>query len=244
MNNVQFCPICKSKVEYSSRYPGYLCQSCVDRITDKKGNALSFGNTEIFGYGCSGIYQETQKTYNSNICYVDGFKCKADAAYFGGIVIQPNEYWQDSHPSSSLMQKTAESFLLMSLNSHIEKNLISTKLQLTNNISVQIDGIDFSGNAVCEIYARLGRLKGSQPDKIASDILKMLTIERLLSRNFDKHLVFASKEASSTVTGQKWLAKTVKEYDIHIHTFELPTHVQESLLQAQKKQKMVNETFS
>lgn len=244
MSNVQFCPICKSKVEYSSRYPGYLCLSCVKRITDKNGKAVSFGNTHAIGHGCAGIYQDTGKPYKSNLCFVDGFKCKAEEGYFGGIVIQPNEYWQNIHPSSSLMQKSAEDFLLYSLNEKLDKNLASAKLQLTSKVSVQVDGIDFSGNILCEIYARLGHLKGSQPDKIASDILKMLTIDRLLNRTFQKCLVFASTEASSSVTGDKWLAATAKEHDIHIYTFELPQHLQNSVLEAQKNQKMVNEKFS
>ncbi len=84
----QFCPICKTEVDVSSRYPNYICQSCVSKTTDQDGKTVSFHNESILGHGCVGVYQSGMK-YNSNECYIDGVKCYAEEAYFGGIVLRP-----------------------------------------------------------------------------------------------------------------------------------------------------------
>ena len=81
------CPICNKELTYNGRYTNYLCNECSDKATDKEGIKLSFGNTS-FGGGFEAIYTETKEIYNSHICYINGTKCYADEARFGGIVIE------------------------------------------------------------------------------------------------------------------------------------------------------------
>jgi hypothetical protein len=38
--------------------------------------------------GCQGMYLDTQEKFDNNICYIQGHKCIADEARFGGVVIQ------------------------------------------------------------------------------------------------------------------------------------------------------------
>lgn len=45
-----------------------------------------------------------------------------------------------------------------------------------------------------EIHAHIGRLKGAQPDKIASDVLKMLFYEKVSGCNWKKYIAVCSKE--------------------------------------------------
>lgn len=87
MPDTQKCPICSTEVAYSERYPGYLCSSCAAKATDENGRPLDFGNISLSG-GFAANYSDTGERRDSHICYIDGIKCRADEARFGGIVIQ------------------------------------------------------------------------------------------------------------------------------------------------------------
>ena len=81
------CPICKIKLESMSRYPNYICNTCMDKATDKNGRKLTFCNIDFSG-GFIARYTESNEIYNSHICYIDGIQYYADEARFGGIVIE------------------------------------------------------------------------------------------------------------------------------------------------------------
>jgi hypothetical protein len=113
-------------------------------------------------------------------------------------------------------------------------------LALNESSSVQLDGIDEKNQVVCEIYARIGRLKGSQPDKVASDLLKLCLIEQLRGSAWRKILCFASPEAAKIVLGKSWLAAAAKHFGVEVHVVALPENERELLLAAQARQIMVN----
>ena len=83
----QFCPVCNQAVSSYPRYPRYLCKDCAARAVDIQGRKLEFFNASLSG-GFVARYADTQEEYGSNVCYVDGLKCWADEARFGGIVIE------------------------------------------------------------------------------------------------------------------------------------------------------------
>jgi hypothetical protein len=85
--NIQRCPICAKPVEPSQRYPHYVCHDCAIKASSQDGRALEFHNENIWG-GFVGKYADTGVQYLSHDCYIDGIKCYADEARFGGIVIQ------------------------------------------------------------------------------------------------------------------------------------------------------------
>ena len=86
----QYCPICLLEVTPSPRYPHYVCTSCAERAADENGRPLEFSN-ESFSGGFIAKYSDTGEGRGSHICYIDGVKCWADEAYFGGIIIRPAE---------------------------------------------------------------------------------------------------------------------------------------------------------
>jgi hypothetical protein len=86
----QYCPICHAEVAPSLRYPRYLCSNCAGKATDEDGHPLAFSNESLSG-GFIAEYRDTGEARDSHVCYVDGVKCRADEARFGGIVIQPME---------------------------------------------------------------------------------------------------------------------------------------------------------
>jgi hypothetical protein len=87
----QFCSICKQPVVYSSRYPDYVCENCTKLACDDKEQPVMFYNSTHSGHGCKGSYRLNDIDYNSNLCFIKRIPCRADEAYFGGIVIRPIE---------------------------------------------------------------------------------------------------------------------------------------------------------
>lgn len=84
----QHCPVCNTQVNENPRYPDYVCGSCVYTAQSEDGQAVKFHNIDLSG-GCVGMYVETEKVYDSNICYIHGIECFASEAYMGGIVVRP-----------------------------------------------------------------------------------------------------------------------------------------------------------
>ncbi|MHC5778891.1 hypothetical protein [Nostoc sp.] len=89
MSNTEFhpCPICSTPTRYFSRYPRAVCNTCYSKASDAQGRKLSFFNTSMSG-GFEGIVSETKEKYESQICYIEGVRCWAEEARFGGIVIE------------------------------------------------------------------------------------------------------------------------------------------------------------
>jgi hypothetical protein len=88
MMQTQKCPICSTEVQFSERYPKYVCFDCEAKATDENKRPLNFNNTTMLGGGFAAEYADTGERREGHICYIDGIKCRADEARFGGIVIQ------------------------------------------------------------------------------------------------------------------------------------------------------------
>ncbi len=88
MTEIQKCPICSAKVQFAERYPKYFCSTCVAKATDENNRQLKFYNETMMGSGFAAQYADTDEKGESHICYINGIKCRADEARFGGIVIQ------------------------------------------------------------------------------------------------------------------------------------------------------------
>ncbi|WP_227501459.1 hypothetical protein [Synechocystis sp. PCC 7509] len=71
----------------SLEYPLAVCQDCDRKVCNAEGQKLVFFNQSISG-GFGAIVADTKADYLSHICYIEGKKCWADEARFGGIVIQ------------------------------------------------------------------------------------------------------------------------------------------------------------
>ncbi len=81
------CPICSNSVPHSPRYPLVVCQDCYNKACNAQGQKLSFFNQSMSG-GFEAMVADTKENYPSHLCYIEGHKCWADEARFGGIVIQ------------------------------------------------------------------------------------------------------------------------------------------------------------
>ena len=83
----QTCPICGQEVKANPRYPRYLCRACVERAADANGQQLQFFQSNPDGRYAA-RYVASGTDYLSHECFVDGTKCWADEARFGGVVVQ------------------------------------------------------------------------------------------------------------------------------------------------------------
>lgn len=83
----QQCPICGCEVETSARYPRYVCRACFSRASAADGQLLEFFQSSPKGVYAA-RYLGSREVYPSHECYIDGIKCWADEAHFGGIVVQ------------------------------------------------------------------------------------------------------------------------------------------------------------
>jgi hypothetical protein len=144
--------------------------------------------------------------------------------------------------SSSAEQRVAEKHMIAALNKELDLTLLPQKKEIGNGISVKFDGLDQENQTLCEIYARIGKLKGSQPDKVAGDILKMILAEKTLGGHWRKLICFADEGAAQSLKGRSWLAEVVRRFEIEVKVILLPEDVGRSVQAAQERQVMVNRT--
>ena len=84
------CPICATELRANARYPRYICPDCASKAADADGRRLLFYNEDFSG-GLKASYADNDEPYERHECFIEGVKCWADEARFGGIVIQTVE---------------------------------------------------------------------------------------------------------------------------------------------------------
>ena len=146
------------------------------------------------------------------------------------------------HVSDSSEQRTAEAVILEKTNEDLGLSLVPKQMTLKDSTVVHVDGVDEENRVLCEIYAHIGVLKGSQPDKVAADLLKMMLVEADKGGTWRKVFCFADEDASAKLKGRSWLALAASQFGIEIHTIELPKDLQDSVKSAQARQEMTNKT--
>lgn len=88
--HIQTCPICKTHVQASERYPNYVCEDCKKRAVNSEGLPVKFFNKD-FGGGFIAIARKDNIEYKSenHVCFINDIECYADEAKMGGIVVIP-----------------------------------------------------------------------------------------------------------------------------------------------------------
>ncbi len=159
LTEYQVCPICGRSVSGSKRYPRYVCSNCVKRAADIKGQKVVFSNID-FGGGVQGHYVESDKPYSDHVCMIDGVKCFAQEARFGGIVILP-EIDRQLHPLLKQID-------YCELNARQKENYNYQKLSsvladfgfITHRLSDDWNGADMIAQHIeCDLFLKI-QLKG------------------------------------------------------------------------------------
>jgi hypothetical protein len=71
----QLCPICESNVKEVSRYPNYVCDSCLSNGVEVNGKNIDLDAVNVLNQG-------------KIMCMVKGFSCEAQEAHVGGTGVQ------------------------------------------------------------------------------------------------------------------------------------------------------------
>jgi hypothetical protein len=144
-----------------------------------------------------------------------------------------------AHQSDSSAQSGAEPLILEKLSETLGVGLKKRELTLPGGARVVVDGVSDDESVFVEVFAHQGPMKGGQPNKVARDALKLLTLAR------DRHearliIAFGDEQAARSVTQASWLAEALRTWGIEIFIPELDMSVRETLRATQLRQRMIN----
>jgi hypothetical protein len=121
----------------------------------------------------------------------------------------------------------------------ILQDLKGTKVDVGSGTYVQVDAASSDHAVLLEAYARQGKLKGAQLEKIAQDILEFALIKKVRTvQETDAYIVFASDEARASICG--WLLTAAYSYDVQLVTVDIDDELRGSIIRAQGRQIMIN----
>jgi hypothetical protein len=144
-----------------------------------------------------------------------------------------------AHRSDSTMQREVEAPIRKLVEARLGRQLPSAMVRLDGGAPVQVDGVADDESVLVEIFAHQGRLKPGQRRKVASDVLKLLTLGR--GRPHTKlYLAFADDEAAAHTQGSGWLARAVATWGVGVIVVPLHERDLDRIRAVQKEQEMRN----
>jgi hypothetical protein len=80
----------------------------------------------------------------------------------------------ERHASDSTEQQGAERVALRLAAITLSADLRPERLQFSDGVCIDVDGIDRDRRVLLEVYSRIGPLKPAQKHKVTADMLKLL----------------------------------------------------------------------
>lgn len=114
------------------------------------------------------------------------------------------------------------------------------RVVLTEGVHIVPDLYSEQDRIVGEIFAHIGSLKVGQQHKISQDILKMLLLEKTKGIKYRKMLVIVDDKIEEYLKGKSFIAESIRQFGIEIKKIDLLDETYESVLNAQRRQVMVN----
>ena len=142
--------------------------------------------------------------------------------------------------SNSNEQVSAERLILEQVAKRVGVGLRPRRLYLTNGAYVDVDGVAEDESVLVEVFAHQGVLKGGQRHKIATDILKLITIAQERSPRPRLVVAFADPGLATWAAGKSWLAAAIASWRIDVFTADLDDSIRAGIREAQARQIMVN----
>ncbi len=126
-----------------------------------------------------------------------------------------------------------------------DDSLASTKIPLGADKKQYIhpDFYSDKNKIIGEIHAHIGRLKGSQPGKIAKDIMKMNLLETIKKCKYKKFIAVCDSEEYKQLTeSESFLAMAIKAFDVKVLLIDnLKLSDMEKLKESMKRQNLLSE---
>ncbi len=149
----------------------------------------------------------------------------------------------EKHKSSSEEQMIAEQYIFETIEKRLQIKLEhNRKIYLADNPFTYIQP-DFYSEESCivgEIFSHIGNPKKAQNNKIANDILKMLLLEKVTGKEYRKIIAVCDDIEWKKLNGKSVLAETIRQFGIEIVIIEIEDEMRNTILEAQKRQTMVN----
>jgi len=103
-----------------------------------------------------------------------------------------------------------------------------------NDSGFQVDFFNKEEKIYGEIYAGIDSLKPGQIRKVGMDILKLLTIEKMIGEQIKKYVAFVDPTIERKFKSSSWYSKSLDIFEIEIITITL-TQDQITLIRDTKK---------
>lgn len=147
----------------------------------------------------------------------------------------------DTNKSKSDEQQKAE----IIIGTRVEKELScplkrNEKVVLSEGIHIVPDLYSEKDRIVGEIFAHIGSLKVGQQHKISQDILKMLLLEKAKGVKYRKLLIIVDDKIEEYLKEKSFIAESIRQFGIEIKKIDLLGETYEAVLNAQRRQVMVN----
>ena len=141
-----------------------------------------------------------------------------------------------AHASSSHEQRAAETVMLDLAGPLLGgATLRPTRIDLGGGRHVMVDGLSLDPLVVVEAYARRGATSGAQPRKDACDVLKLVTVQRLVHPRARLAIVLNDPVVAAQISGG-WLGTAAQQWEVEILVVDLPVHVNAGISAAQARQ--------
>lgn len=137
---------------------------------------------------------------------------------------------------NSSEQRSVEPEMLGKLGARLGVALAKRKIQTPGGTHLEIDGVSDDPLVLCEASAHHGSLKSGQKCKILVDAFKLIYAERLLRKQARKIILLACDQAAAPFRSKKWMAESLRAFDIEIEIVELDANSAELVRQAQTRQ--------
>ena len=149
----------------------------------------------------------------------------------------------EKNKSSSEEQMIAEQYIFETIEKQLQIELEhNRKIYLADNPFTYIQP-DFYSEDYCivgEIFSHIGKPKKAQNNKIANDVMKMLLLEKITEKTYRKIIVVCDEIELEKLNGKSVLAETIRQFGIEIIYIEIEDEMRNTILEAQKRQTMVN----
>lgn len=145
-----------------------------------------------------------------------------------------------SFSSDSTAQRRAESLILEAVEAMLGVALHPQRLRLAAGAVVDVDGFTEDESAIVEVFAHQGKLKAGQRHKIATDVLKLITIAHERTPAPTLILAFGDPDIKRLLGDKSWLTAAINAWGIKVVVAPLDASARAEIRLAQARQVMVN----
>lgn len=133
-------------------------------------------------------------------------------------------------------QRSVEPEMLGKLGARLGIALAKRKIKTPGGTHLEIDGVSDEPLVLCEASAHHGSLKSGQKSKILVDAFKLIYAELLLRKQARKIILLACDQAAAAFRTKKWMAESLRAFNIEVEVVKLEAKSAELVRQAQIRQ--------